>query len=99
MDDNGIVVEWAEELSEALNRSVEDIRRNGLSAGDFSGEYDLCVEFADSSKVDFKYAFYVVREASCLIAVFTEHCGYHIFPARGATITHVIRDWKYSHDS
>ena len=99
MDDAGIVVEWAEELSGALQRSAEDIRRNGLSVRDFPGEYDLCIEFADGSRAEFKYAFNVVREASHLIAVFTEHCGHHIFPAHGATVTHVIREWQYSHDS
>ena len=99
MDDAGIVVEWAEELSKALDRPIEDIRRSGLSARDFPGDYDLGVEFADGSRVEFKYAFYLVREASHLIAVFSEHCGYHIFPAQGATITHISRDWKYSHDS
>jgi hypothetical protein len=99
MDDAGIAGEWAEELSCALERSIDDIRENGLSARDFPGEYDLCIDFADGSRVEFKYAFYVVREASRQIAVFTEHCGYHLFPAHGVTITHVTRNWKYSHDS
>ena len=99
MDDGEIVAEWAGELSGALKRSAEGIRRTGLSARDFPGGYDLCVEFADGSRAEFKYAFYVVREASRLIAVFTEHCGHHVFPAHGATVFHVIREWKYSHDS
>lgn len=94
-----LVEEWAEELSGILKRSAEDIRKHGLGAGDFPEMYDLGIEFPDGSRLEFKFAFYAVREASRQIAVFTEHCGYHVFPSYGATVTHIRRDWVHSDNS
>lgn len=94
-----LVEEWAEELSSILNRSAEDIRKDGLRADDFPAIYDLGIEFADGSRLEFKFAFYAVREALRQIAVFTEHCGYHVFPSHGATITRISREWVYLDNS
>lgn len=44
------------------------------------------LNFEDGSYALFKYAFYLVDKESNEIAVFTEHCGYHIFPLSGTTI-------------
>lgn len=48
-----------------------------LSADAF--QHDLKIEFGDRSNAFFNYAFYWIDEESKEIAVFTEHCGYHIF--------------------
>jgi hypothetical protein len=38
------------------------------------------MEFPDGSSAFFHYAFYLKDETLGEVAVFTEHCGYHIFP-------------------
>ena len=55
-----------------------------LSADAF--QYDLKITFADKSHAFFYYAFYWVDDEIKEIAVFTEHCGYHIFPLIGTTL-------------
>ena len=48
-----------------------------LSAGAF--QHDLKITFEDRSYAFFFYAFYWIDEELKEVAVFTEHCGYHIF--------------------
>ena len=64
------IVSWARECSEG--------KRDRLGIEDFNG----CVKirFLDGSHALFEYAFYAVDEKRQELAVFTEHCGYHIFP-------------------
>ncbi len=81
------VLEWAEELSAYLGRSPDAIRSHGLSARDFPGEGDLHIVLMDGSTVRFRYAFHVVRESEQALAVFTEHCGYHVFPLHDARVS------------
>lgn len=40
----------------------------------------------DRSVVQFHYAFFIVSESKRAIAVFTEHCGNHIFPYHASKI-------------
>ena len=65
---------WVEEW--AKNKSGG--KHNRLSAQDFNG----CVKltFPDDSYALFEFAFYAVDEEREELAVFTEHCGYHVFP-------------------
>ena len=42
-------------------------------------ENDLRITFGDQSNAFFYYAFYWIDEETKEIAVFTEHCGYHLF--------------------
>ena len=86
-----ILEDWAEELSSHIGRSVQDIREKGLSATDFSPLHDLRVSLMDGSFVQFRYAFAVSSEAKRAIAVFTEHCGYHVFPNHEASISELRR--------
>lgn len=54
-------------------------------------KHDLRIIFADGSNAFFRYAFYWIDKESKEIAVFTEHCGYHIFfleEAKLETITY-----------
>lgn len=53
-----------------------------LSAYDFDGSVVL-VDFEDGSSVRFNYAFYAINAEHEELAVFTEHCGYYVFPLRG----------------
>ena len=44
------------------------------------------VELMDGSQVEFKYAFALVSEELKTIAVFTEHCGHHVYPYHEAKV-------------
>lgn len=52
--------------------------RGELRAGDFGG--CVRVSFCDGSHVLFEHSFCAVDEGNRELAVFTEHCGYHVFP-------------------
>lgn len=70
---------WAHELAEHTGRSVGVVEADGLSAFDFKPR-GIRIAYDDGSVVTFRWAFFV-RSATepNLIAVFTEHCGYHEF--------------------
>lgn len=56
----------------------KQLKYNNLSISDF--HHHLKIEFADNSNAFFYYAFYLIAEDLKEVAIFTEHCGYHIFP-------------------
>ncbi|MBV5329802.1 MAG: hypothetical protein JZU65_19600 [Chlorobium sp.] len=80
-----IIETVADELSVKLGRSAEGIRQNGLSRYDFTSN-EVEILFEDGSSAKFKYSFYVECSRKSLIAVFTEHCGYHLFSSLGAMV-------------
>jgi hypothetical protein len=84
-----ILEEWVEEVSSHVGRSVEELRTKGLGASDFPAGRELRVALMDGSFVQFRYAFAVASDAKRAIAVFTEHCGYHVFPNHEAVISEV----------
>ena len=51
-----------------------------LSASEFPSESTVSIRFEDDSHVVFKYAFVIEAPEFREVAVFTEHCGYHLFP-------------------
>ncbi|GAA4049432.1 hypothetical protein GCM10022409_40010 [Hymenobacter glaciei] len=51
-----------------------------LSASEFSSETSVNIRFEDDSHVEYRYAFVIKAPEFREVAVFTEHCGYHIFP-------------------
>ncbi len=51
----------------------------GLSASCFSSNV-VAITFEDDSKVEFRYAFVIEAPEMREVGVFTEHCGYHLFP-------------------
>ncbi len=51
-----------------------------LSASDFPSDRSVHLVFPDGSTCLFRYAFYVADDERRELAVFTEHCGYHVFP-------------------
>lgn len=61
----------------------------GLSASDFLSS-TVAITFEDDSRVEFKYAFVVEAPEFREVAVFTEHCGYHIFPLYEGLDLHII---------
>lgn len=66
---------WQDRLQNYLKESGS--KYNSLGAEAF--RHNLRITFADNSYAFFRYAFYLLDENSNEIAVFTEHCGYHIF--------------------
>ncbi len=46
----------------------------------------------DGSFVQFEHAFHVVNAQKFAIAVFTEHCGYHVFPFHEAEVSRIQRE-------
>jgi hypothetical protein len=65
-----------------------------LSAHDFPQGQAVRLGFPDGSFAYFEHAFFIEDPARQLVAVFTEHCGYHLFSAielRIATVR-VTRD-------
>ena len=90
--DQRIIDEWAGALSEKLGRSTDEIRTTGLSAEDFSPAQRVELTLADKSFCRFNFAFLVLDEASRRVAVFTEHCGYHVFPLSEAIVKEIRED-------
>ena len=67
--------------------------RSGLSATDFSSKQTLKINFRDGSFAFFRYAFYLLDRELKEVAVFTEHCGYHIYPLDGTHLELLESKW------
>ena len=67
---------WQRAIADYLGRPGSLYKQ--ISLADFAD--DLKLVFEDGSNSFFKDAFYLVDAGSKEVAVFTEHCGYHIFP-------------------
>jgi hypothetical protein len=76
---------WKARLRQYLReRSGQD--RDRLSARDFSPGQSVSIRFPDGSYVLFRYAFAIRDEKVGEVIVFTEHCGYHVFPLGDAEV-------------
>lgn len=74
------VVEWI--------RKFGDDERERFGAQDFPCSHIISMTFDDDSTASFRYAILIEAPELMEIGIFTEHCGYHIFPLGG---THVAR--------
>lgn len=54
--------------------------RDHLSAYDFPAGQSVRLRFPDGSFAFFEHAFVIEDRDRQRVAVFTEHCGYHVFP-------------------
>ncbi|WP_411884888.1 hypothetical protein [Polaromonas sp. YR568] len=79
------VLEWAEELAARLGCSSAELRDN--TEGVAFPHDTVRVELVDQSIVEFKNSLFVVSNAKRAIAVFTEHCGHHVFPYHEAKVS------------
>jgi len=70
---------WKPLLRQYLREKTGE-ERDRLSAGDFPCGQSVVIRFPDRSYVHFQYAFAIRDEQANEVAVFTEHCGYHVFP-------------------
>lgn len=77
--------EWATELAAHFERKPEEISNQVRPWFDFPNG-KLAIELMDGSRVEFRWAFFIVSEEKRAIAVFTEHCGHHLYPYHEARI-------------
>lgn len=68
---------WQNKIEEYLQKRGSQY--NELSLDDFPRDSNLRIKFEDGSTAFFKDSFYWIDEEQKEVAVFTEHCGYHIF--------------------
>jgi hypothetical protein len=80
-----ILKDWASDLSIALGVSAEDLMSGKASIIDHPLK-TMKLVLMDQSVVEFRHALFVVNEARKAIAVFSEHCGYHVFPYHEAMV-------------
>lgn len=80
-----IIQEWAEELAVRYGCTVETFMAKPGHLIFFPSQ-TLRIELMDGSAVEFNYAFALVSEARRTVAVFTEHCGHHVFPHHQAKV-------------
>jgi len=60
--------------------------RRSLGASDFPCSSSVNIRFPDGSQANFYFAFLIEAPEWQEVGVFTEHCGYHIFPLNDAQI-------------
>ncbi|OYU45574.1 MAG: hypothetical protein CFE44_06810 [Burkholderiales bacterium PBB4] len=77
--------EWASEIASFDVRPPEKVTTDARPWLRFPAGV-LRIELMDGSEIRFSYAFYVVSEVRRTIAVFTEHCGHHLYPYHEAKI-------------
>ena len=77
--------DWADELASHFGCTAADFRANPAKHLNYPVQR-LRVELMDGSVAEFKYAFALVSEKRKAIAVFTEHCGHHVFPYHEARV-------------
>jgi len=73
---------WTDRIHNYLSEKGSDYygkKYKRFSVYDFSDNLNLKISFEDGSKAFFNDAFYWIDEEYKEVAVFTEHCGYHIF--------------------
>jgi hypothetical protein len=68
---------WKNKLKESLRAKGQE--RDVLDTSDFPASSTVHIRFEDESKVEFRYAFVIEAPEFRQVAVFTEHCGYHLF--------------------
>jgi hypothetical protein len=78
---------WKQRLVQWIRQFADD-HRTELSADDFPMSHYVEIRFEDDSMARFNYALTIEEPVLNEVGVFTEHCGYQIFPLGG---THVAR--------
>ena len=77
--------EWSEELGAHLGCSAAEVQERPETVIRFRRE-TVRVDLMDGSSVQFKYAFFIASDTKKAIAVFSEHCGHHVFPHHDAKV-------------
>ena len=90
MKHDDLPARWAIKLKSYISEELKN-DRGRLSASDFP--YLIKIDFEDGSFAFFRYAFYLLDHDLKEMAIFTEHCGYHIFPLVGTKIELLEAKW------
>lgn len=82
MQNTDLPLRWKERIERFTDeRYGSDYKHRGsLGADNFPRDSCVSVRFPDGSEAKFRYAFFIQAPEWQEVAVFTEHCGYHIFP-------------------
>jgi hypothetical protein len=88
---NNLPVKWKAKLTEYIRQEFGEDREE-LLAGDF--RYHLSLNLADGSFAFFHHAFYILDREASEVTIFTEHCGYHIFPLYGTSLNLFESKWS-----
>ncbi|MGA2499158.1 MAG: hypothetical protein ABSH20_15570 [Tepidisphaeraceae bacterium] len=70
-------------------RQTRGEERNHLLVFDFPSGQGVRLSFQDGSFAWFENAFFLEDRPRRLVAVFTEHCGYHVFPSGELSVAHI----------
>jgi hypothetical protein len=84
---------WRERLRAHIREAAGEDRGH-LLAFDFPSGQSVRLDFSDGSFALFRYAFHLADAGLREIAVFTEHCGYHFFPAGGLNVEVLQAVWR-----
>ena len=76
---------WRRKLADYLAERGEPGRAR-LHAGDFHMGSVAELSFDDGSRASFRYPLVIEAPELREVAVFTEHCGYHVFPLIGTQV-------------
>ena len=87
--------EWASELGAYFGRPSAEVLERVRPWFQFP-DGEVRVELMDGSVVQFANAIHIVSETKRAIAVFTEHCGNHVFPYHEAKV-HCNGELVYEH--
>ena len=81
---------WKQRLVQWIRQFADD-HRTELCGDDFPMSYDVALRFDDDSEAIFRYALAIEEPNLNEVGVFTEHCGYHIFPLGGTYVARIER--------
>lgn len=79
------VNDWSEELGAHLGCPAVEVCERSEAVMRFPLE-TVRLELMDGSWVEFRCAFFIASDTKKAIAVFTEHCGHHVFPSHEAKV-------------
>jgi hypothetical protein len=88
MTHDDLPTRWKSKVSEWIEAHGGD-SRDLFSAADFPISQRLKMDFEDGSSVSFRYAISIEAPEWGEVGVFTEHCGYHLFPIGGVLVSFV----------
>jgi hypothetical protein len=83
---------WKPRLRQYLRERWGE-ERDQLSAHDFPSDQSVFIRLPDGSHALFRFAFALTDEGAGEVAVFAEHCGYHIFPLGDAQVEVLRSVW------
>lgn len=79
MEDGDLPTRWKERIERWVQTRTGG-KRSRLEAADFPNANVAHIEFPDGSAAKFRFAVVIEAPEISEVGVFTEHCGYHIFP-------------------